>query len=82
MQILLYNLCFLFTKAGTEVFVITDMQTNDTLTFATSAFSAKKEIQLYEAELLAKPKIYLSYKQFLEFNGCKFQFESDTIIIV
>ncbi len=65
----LYNPCLLFTKAGTEVFAITGMQTDNTLSFATLAFSAKEKMQLYEVGLLAKPKTYLSHEQPLEFNG-------------
>ncbi len=82
MQVLLYDLYLLFIKARTKVFAITGMQIDDILSFATSAFSTKEEIQLYETGFLAKSKTYLSHEQLLEFNGCKLQLEGDIIIII
>lgn len=81
MKVSSYDPCLLFTNDGPDTFAITGMQTDDTLTFATPAFSEKEEAKLHEAGLLAKPKTFLSHDHPLEFNGCKLQLEEDIITI-
>ncbi len=82
MQVSSYNSYFLYIKTNSNNFVITDMQIDNILTFATLFFSEKEEIKLQKVGLVAKSKTFLLYKQFIEFNDCKIQFENDNYRIV
>ncbi|KAI0860374.1 hypothetical protein F4860DRAFT_525370 [Xylaria cubensis] len=68
MQISSYDPCLLCTKEGSETFGITALQTDDTFSFATLAFSQKEQQQLDLAGFRAKPKDVLTPKKALKFN--------------
>ncbi|KLU86938.1 hypothetical protein MAPG_05945, partial [Magnaporthiopsis poae ATCC 64411] len=76
-----YDPCLLYTTTGPNKFGITGMQTDDTLSFATQAFSQLEERKLHEAKFRAKAKTSLSHGHPLEFNGCKIQLQGENITI-
>lgn len=80
MTISTYDPCLLFTDDSPETFGITAMQTDDTLSFATAAFSQKENEKLVEAAFRAKPKEILTEKTPIEFNGGRIQLEAHDIL--
>jgi hypothetical protein len=64
-----YDPCLLITDEGQEVFGITGLQTDDTLSIVTPAFARREQEQLDAAKLRAKPKTVLSEHNPIEFNG-------------
>jgi hypothetical protein len=64
-----YDPCLLITDEGQEVFGITGLQTDDTLSIVTLAFARREQEQLDAAKLRAKLKTVLSEHNPIEFNG-------------
>jgi len=80
MRISSYDPCLLFTNSGPGDFGITGLQTDDTFSFATQAFSEREEEQLKKAKFRAKAKTILAQDQPIEFNGGKIQLEGEDLI--
>ena len=76
-----YDPCLLITNGGPETFGMVGLQTDDTLTIGTSAFSNAEDVALQEANFQAKPKDRLSEEGPLEFNGCTLTLRGDTILL-
>ncbi|KAF2710651.1 hypothetical protein K504DRAFT_377199, partial [Pleomassaria siparia CBS 279.74] len=59
-RVSLYNPCLLITEEGENLFSITSLQTNNTLSIITLDFLHREEEELYRATLRVKPKTILS----------------------
>jgi hypothetical protein len=55
-----YDLCLLITDKGQEMFGLTRLQTDDTLSIATTAFARREQEELNTAKFCTKPKTILS----------------------
>ncbi|TQN64414.1 hypothetical protein CSHISOI_11408, partial [Colletotrichum shisoi] len=69
METTAYDPCLLLTTAESPYFGIVGMQTDDTFGISDAAFDDLEESKLTEANLLAKPKAYLTPGNALMFNG-------------
>lgn len=76
-----YDPCLLVTDSKPEDFGITGLQTDDTFSFATPAFSAKEEAELRTAGFRAKPKQALDEDSPIEFNGTRIQLADGSITL-
>lgn len=76
-----YDPCLLITNEGQEVFGITGLQTDDTLSIVTPAFAQREQEQLEAAELRAKPKTLLSEHNAIEFNGSRISISQGKITL-
>jgi hypothetical protein len=66
-----YDPCLLMTEEGQEVFGLTGLQTDDTITIATANFARREQEELNIAQFRAKPKTILSEENPIEFNRGK-----------
>lgn len=74
-----YDPCLLITYDGCEVFGMTGLQTDDTLSVVTPLFSQKEEVELGKAKFRAKPKTILTPQEPIEFNGGRIKLVRDQI---
>ncbi|RDI84341.1 hypothetical protein Vi05172_g5620 [Venturia inaequalis] len=81
MRVSSYDPCLLFTTSGRDVFAITGLQTDDTFSFVTEAFSIKEEAELTKAGFRAKGKTTLAQDQPVEFNGARIRLDNGDIIV-
>jgi hypothetical protein len=77
----LYDPCLLITDKGPEVFGMTGLQTDDTLSVVTRSFAQREEDQLQLAGFRAKPKTILAEQEPVEFNGGKVQIVQGNVIL-
>jgi hypothetical protein len=77
-----YDPCLLVTDEGQEIFGLTGLQTDDTLSITTTAFSKREQEELDTANLRAKPKTILSQDNPIEFNGGKISIVQGNITLM
>jgi hypothetical protein len=68
---LTYNPCLLITDKGTNLFSITRLQTNNTLSIVIKDFAQREEEELVKAKFYAKLKIILTHNTPIKFNSSK-----------
>ena len=81
MLTLTYNLCLLITDKGLNLFSITRLQTDNTLSVITLDFAQREEDELQKASFCAKAKTILLHKTPIEFNRGKLRLVNNTIIL-
>jgi hypothetical protein len=75
-----YDPCLLITTTK-DAFGIVGIQTNDTLILASDEFSQKKNSELTQANLRAKPKTTLTSDEPIIFNKGVLSIEGDTVML-
>ena len=78
----LYNLCLLITNKGPNLFSITELQTDNTLSVVTLDFVQQEEDKLQKARFRAKPKTVLLHDNPIKFNGGKIKLVKDNTIVL
>jgi hypothetical protein len=76
-----YDPCLLVTDEGQDMFGITGLQTDDTLSIVTEAFAQREQEQLEAAQFRAKLKTVLSEQNPVEFNGGRISIVQGNIIL-
>jgi hypothetical protein len=81
MKVSTYNPCLLITDKGPSTFGLTGLQTDDTLSIVSDAFSEREETELKKAELRAKNKTALVDNNPIEFNGGKISLSKSNVVL-
>jgi hypothetical protein len=76
-----YDPCLLMTDEPAQTFGITGLQTDDTLSVVSEAFSLREEDELKKAKLRAKAKTTLTEDTPIEFNGGKISLVKGNVVL-
>jgi hypothetical protein len=71
----------LITDEPAQTFGITGLQTDDTLSVVSEAFSVREEEELKKAKLRAKAKTTLTEDMPIEFNGGKISLVKEKVVL-